>query len=494
MAVHRSGMPAAAASLEGSALDAMPVPVAFRERWWIPFLLVAVDVAALEACLYAGLMLREAAAVWFPIEISSVIYKGLAAGLLVVPVAYYLLGLYPGYGIGAVERLRRRVAATTAVFAILIGWDYLVQGGSWSRGILLAAWVLATFVMPLSTAWVRSALGHAKLWGTPVVLIGTRETGHAVARNLRRHPELGLVPIGFLDDDPRLAGTKIEELPVLGPLRLGRALANRVRLAVLALPEATGAHLAEMTANLPFPNIVVVPDLAGMQSMWVSTRDIGGILGLEIKKNLLLRRNRVIKRMLDYVVGVPLFVLTLPMMLLFAAAVVLISPGSPFYVQVREGQQGRDIRVLKLRSMYLDADARLARHLEDDPEAKRQWMQYFKLRDDPRILPVIGDFMRRASLDELPQLINVLRGDMSLVGPRPFPEYHLREFPEAFRAIRQSVPPGLTGLWQVEARSDGDLDVQEALDSYYIRNWSLWLDLHILMRTFGAVVGGRGAR
>jgi lipopolysaccharide/colanic/teichoic acid biosynthesis glycosyltransferase len=239
---------------------------------------------------------------------------------------------------------------------------------------------------------------------------------------------------------------------------------------------------------------VVVPDLAGMQSMWVSTRDIGGILGLEIKKNLLLRRNRVIKRMLDYVVGVPLFVLTLPMMLLFAAAVVLISPGSPFYVQVREGQQGRDIRVLKLRSMYLDADARLARHLEDDPEAKRQWMQYFKLRDDPRILPVIGDFMRRASLDELPQLINVLRGDMSLVGPRPFPEYHLREFPEAFRAIRQSVPPGLTGLWQVEARSDGDLDVQEALDSYYIRNWSLWLDLHILMRTFGAVVGGRGAR
>lgn len=485
---------AAVTGLPGTALEVVAAPVAFRERWWVPLLLVAVDIAALEACLYAGLFLRESAAVWFPIEISSGIYKGLAAGLLVVPVAYYLLGLYPGYGIGAVERLRRRVVATTAVFSILIGWDYLVQGGSWSRGILLAAWVLAMFVMPLSAGWVRSALGHAGLWGTPVVLIGTSETGRAVARNLRLHPELGLVPIGFLDDEPRLAGSRIEDLPVLGPLRHGRELAGRVRLAVLAVPEASGAHIAEMTANLPFPNIVVVPDLAGMQSLWVSTRDIGGILGLEIKKNLLLRRNRVIKRGLDYAVGVPLFIVALPITLALAAAVAMISPGNPFYVQVREGQQGRDIRVLKLRSMYRDADARLARYLDENPEAKREWMQYFKLRNDPRVLPVIGEFMRRASLDELPQLVNVLHGDMSLVGPRPFPEYHLQEFPPAFRAIRQSVPPGLTGLWQVEARSDGDLDVQEALDTYYIRNWSLWLDLHILVRTFGAVVRGRGAR
>lgn len=470
------------------------VAVGFRERWWVPFALVLGDIVALQACLFLGLLLREATAPWFPIEINASIYQGLAAGLLVVPVAYYLVGLYPGYGIGAVERLRRRVVTTTAVFAILAAWDYLVQGGNWSRGILLATWVLAGVVMPITAAWIRAALDHFRVWGAPVVLIGAGETGRAVARNLLRHRELGLVPIGFIDDDLAYAGRVIESVPVLGTLRLGPSLASKVRLAVLAMPEATGARLAEITNTLPFPNVVVVPDLAGMQSTWVSTRDIGGILGLEIKKNLLLRRNRVLKRCLDYAVGLPAFVFTLPAMLFAAATIALISPGSPFYAQARDGQNGRPIRVLKLRTMYPDAEARLARHLEAHPAAREEWMQFFKLRDDPRILPLIGNFLRRSSLDELPQLVNVLRGDMSLVGPRPFPDYHLREFPDAFRAIRASVPPGLTGLWQVEARSDGDLAVQEALDSYYIRNWSLWLDLHILIRTFAAVTRQRGAR
>jgi len=121
------------------------------------------------------------------------------------------------------------------------------------------------------------------------------------------------------------------------------------------------------------------------------------------------------------------------------------------------------------------------------------WSRYFKLRSDPRVIPVVGKLIRRLSFDELPQLWHVLTGRMSLVGPRPFPPYHLNSFPEEFRELRSSVTPGLTGLWQVSARSDGDLEVQEALDSYYIRNWSPWLDLHILVRTFRVVLLGRGA-
>jgi lipopolysaccharide/colanic/teichoic acid biosynthesis glycosyltransferase len=178
---------------------------------------------------------------------------------------------------------------------------------------------------------------------------------------------------------------------------------------------------------------------------------------------------------------------------LFALWIRLVSPGSPFFIQEREGKAGRRIRIIKLRTMYPAAEQLLEHHLAKHPEDRENWFRFYKLRKDPRILPGIGWFLRRYSLDELPQLWNVLRGDMSLVGPRPFPLYHLSGFPENFRALRSGVTPGITGLWQVSARSDGNLEIQQREDTYYIRNWSLWLDVYILTRTLVTVLFARGA-
>jgi lipopolysaccharide/colanic/teichoic acid biosynthesis glycosyltransferase len=161
--------------------------------------------------------------------------------------------------------------------------------------------------------------------------------------------------------------------------------------------------------------------------------------------------------------------------------------------QEREGPDGKRISMLKLRTMHCDSDRLLVEYLDSHPEEKINWLRFFKLKKDPRILPAIGVFLRRYSLDELPQLWNVLRGDMSLVGPRPFPYYHLNQFPASFRYLRASVMPGITGLWQVTARSDGDLTVQEVEDTYYIRNWSPWLDIYILLRTVQTVISAKGA-
>ena len=160
---------------------------------------------------------------------------------------------------------------------------------------------------------------------------------------------------------------------------------------------------------------------------------------------------------------------------------------------MREGIDGQQIAVWKLRTMHVNGERLLESWFREHPEDRVEWARYFKLRHDPRVLPWIGKLLRRTSLDELPQLWSVLKGEMSLVGPRPFPDYHLEQFPAEFRALRTRVLPGLTGMWQVLARSDGDVEVQEALDTYYIRNWSPWLDLYILARTVSAVVMARGA-
>jgi Undecaprenyl-phosphate galactose phosphotransferase WbaP len=242
-----------------------------------------------------------------------------------------------------------------------------------------------------------------------------------------------------------------------------------------------------------FRHVIVLPDLFGMASLWVNARDLGGVLGLEIRQNLLSPANRGLKRLLDLAIALPAAAVALPIVLAAAVWIRRVSPGSPFFVQERGGEGGRSIRVYKLRTMRPDADRILDRYLAQNPEAWREWQRCCKLRKDPRLLPRIGKLLRRTSLDELPQLWNVLKGEMSLIGPRPFPAYHLERFPPEFRALRARVRPGITGLWQVSARSDGDLEVQQALDAYYIRNWSLWLDLHILARTIRAVLAARGA-
>ncbi len=466
----------------------------FKERRWVPAFMFLVDVVAIEAALYFGILIRDALATWWPIYLAPHTYEGLILGVLVVPVAFYLVGLHPGYGLGNIELFRRRITATVLVFGMLLVWDHVALSGIWSRGLILATFVVALALTPLLDALARRVLIGKSLWGVPVLLIGTEKQGVTLARILRDEPGLGYVPIGFLEKNAKSNATEVAGLPVFGHVSEAANLRHIAQTVILTSPNSAPNGFGHLVKDLPFPRIIMVPELTQFPSLWVTTRDLCGILALELPQNLLLRRNRVIKRVSDYVLTIPLFLVSLPILALAALCVKLTSPGPVFYTQERDGLGHRPFRMSKLRTMYQDAEERLEDHLAENPHDRVEWETHMKLRHDPRVIPWIGRWLRQTSIDELPQLWDVLRGKMSLIGPRPFPQYHLERFAPHSRELRAHIRPGITGLWQVMGRSETDVKAQEELDMYYIRNWSLWLDLFILVRTIPAVLRQRGAR
>jgi Undecaprenyl-phosphate galactose phosphotransferase WbaP len=425
------------------------------------------------------------------------IYAHFWPAIALFPIIFAAEGLYPGVGVGPVELLRRLVRGTSLIYLMLTATLFLTKGGDvQSRGGFFASWVLSIVFLPLARAVVHHYFAGKPWFGVPVLVLGGGDTAALLVEKLRLTPELALKPMACLDDDPRKQGY-LGDVPVLGPLSMAKSVARstNVRHAIVAMPGLSHERLLALLekCSVVFPHVYLIPNLMGLASIPVSPMDVGGVLALELRHNLLFPINRYLKRALDLALVVIMMPVAIVITLLSALWVFIVNPGNPFYWHERDGENGQLIRILKLRTMYPNADVLLEQYLEHNLEAREEWERFCKLRKDPRVLPGVGHFLRRSSLDELPQLWNILIGQMSLVGPRPFPSYHMAQFHPAFRDLRTKVRPGLTGLWQISARSEGDLDIQAVLDTYYIRNWSLWLDIFILSRTARAVFLGRGA-
>jgi Undecaprenyl-phosphate galactose phosphotransferase WbaP len=413
------------------------------------------------------------------------------------------LGLYRSNLKSPMERFRLRATSTLLfVFAGALMW---IRGGP---SIELAIVPLVGAIALVLGVWIEhlicARLARSDAYRAPTAILGAGASSRALARLLLSHPSCGLRPIGFIDDGARSDddvdelvqghgaddGT-IATLPVLGTLDGWRADGGAE---VVIVPNCEGlprdpADLHRLGAR----QVLVVNRLGEFPSFGLQVRNAGCFVALELSGQPR-DPNEGLKRAIDLALALVLYLLAAPIIGLLALTIKLADPGPAFYGQWRIGRYGRPIRILKLRTMYRDAEQRLERVLADDPALRTHWQRYFKLPQDPRILPRVGNLMRRTSLDELPQLWNVIRGDMSLVGPRPFPAYHLDAFDPEFQALRATVPPGLTGLWQISSRSNGDLDVQRAQDCFYIQNRSFWLDLYILIATLPAVIGAQGAK
>ncbi|WP_189100832.1 exopolysaccharide biosynthesis polyprenyl glycosylphosphotransferase [Deinococcus knuensis] len=399
--------------------------------------------------------------------------------------------LLPGWGLGIVAELRynTQIAALIAMSFAVASWSQVHGLRGPTLGVTLAVTLILLAVI------VRAAVKHALLragrWGVPVVVYGAAATGERVIRALLEEPGLGYHPAGLYDDNPARQGQQVAGVPVAGTTVDWTLEAP---IAILAMPGAGRGRSVELLDGplSVYRNVIVIPDLFDVQSLWARTRDLGGILGIDINYQLADPVARRTKRAIDLLAVLLTSPLWAPLCLLLALLIWLEDRADPLFLQPRLGLGGETFSTWKFRTMVPDAEAVLQRRLAEDPALKAEWEANFKLRRDPRITRV-GAFLRKTSLDELPQLVNVLRGEMALVGPRPLPKYHYDLLPAPVQHLRREVRPGMTGLWQVSGRSDAGNDGMIQHDPYYVRNWSVWLDAVILLRTFRAVIRSSGA-
>lgn len=359
---------------------------------------------------------------------------------------------YPATAVPPQEELRRLVGSSfvahVGLIAVLAFARQTTVG--YSRFAIAAAGVLtAFFAQPLRDA-VRSVLHRLKICQIPVSVIGVEPERAQAVNRLRLDAYAGLRPVAA-------GGEKTEILLV--------ASAESAWSRALVEGFERHAHLECLPTN--------------------------GFGAASFVNQLRLPALRAEKRVLDVLLASLAFVLLSPLMAVVAILVKVTSPGPVFYRQARLGKRGRPLRVWKFRSMYVDADRRLKALLAADPACRAEWERNFKLARDPRVTP-LGRLLRKTSIDEIPQLFNVFCGEMALVGPRPIVAEEVPYYGAAYETF-SSVRPGVTGLWQVSGRSELGYDQRVALDMYYVRNWSPWLDFWILRKTVGAVFLMRGA-
>ncbi len=417
---------------------------------------------------------------------------GFVAMFLVV---YLASGLYPGTVVHPVDELRKLSVGTTlsSIVVLMVG----AAGGHSILPLRMApfVWGAALLAVPLCRLLVRRLFARRHWWGVPAIILGAGKTGHYISSLLTRHPDLGLKPVGFLDDRRDRYDEGFASLPYLGPLRHAglAAQAYGAQYAIVAMPHISSEDLASIIRRHArvIPHLLVIPDLLGTADLAVQPRNLGGVLGLEINQNLAQRFPQFLKRCVDIVLAAFSLMILSPLFFLLYLAVRFETPGPAFYPQDRIGRDGKTFKIWKIRSMRCDGDQVLHRACRENPALAAEWKQYHKLREDPRVTG-IGRRLRRLSLDELPQLWNVLRGDMSLVGPRPIVRAEVDRYEDRFDSYTL-VRPGITGLWQVSGRNNTSYDERVGFDDYYVRNWSVWLDFYILARTLRTVLTCEGA-
>ncbi len=369
-------------------------------------------------------------------------------------------------------------------------------GNQTSRLFIILFGVFVLFNSCIIRYSVMKFLKLKNIFTEPVIVIGAGLTAEHVIKFWREDLGYRHEIIGFIDDHP--VSEKIpKEFQILGGFNETKKFVRKFKIntVVIAAPGINKVQLQAIIRDIQprVKNISFIPDLIGTPMAGVDASILFSekILMLNLRNNLSRRYNRIFKRVFDLIFTIVGGILILPALAFVIIAVAIENRGHVIFAHKRVGMHGKKFFCYKFQTMVPDAEKQLKKYLEENPEARREWEETFKLTKDPRVTK-LGSFLRRTSLDELPQIWNVIRGDMSLVGPRPIVEEEICRYGENIREYYM-VLPGITGMWQVSGRSNTTYPERVAMDTWYVRNWSVWIDLMYLFKTVKAVAVGRGA-
>lgn len=385
--------------------------------------------------------------------------------------------------------------STLGVFTIL----YLGKfGEQFSRTVLVLMGIISFPLIPAVRISAKKLLMKTGLLKSKVLILGAGTTGKLIFNALRRDKNLGLDVAGFLDDDPDKIGERIHGIKIHSGVDKARKYIGKCGIEgiIIAMPGCSKDKIISLVNNLQHQaqSIILIPDLFGITVLGTNIQHFfqEQAIGLEIRNNLAEPSNILIKKVFDLVLSFILLIILAVPMAIIALLIRIDSKGPAIYTQERRGKNNRPFLCYKFRTMYNDAEKKLSRLLDSSEKVKDEWKHHWKLSDDPRITKV-GKLLRQTSLDELPQIFNVIKGEMSLVGPRPVTGREIDDYYKDDAKLCFGVTPGVTGLWQVSGRSNTSYAYRIALDSWYVRNWNLWLDVVILFKTIRVVFKKEGA-
>ena len=398
------------------------------------------------------------------------------------PIIYTVRSIF--YGIGYAL-----LACVTALY-FFTSWQA-------ARSFFIVFWLFMLVTIYCERLLVSLFLKKCHHLYEDVIMIGAGKTAERALHFFKDDLGYRYNIVGFIDDHP-ISQKVSQKYKVLGKVEAAEQIVreNAIQTLIITAPGMERNRLQHLITTLQphVRHLSYVPDLIGTPMAGVEAQSLFSeeILMLHMKNNLALRRNRIYKRIFDLILCIIGGLLISPILLLLAICIKLDSHGSVFYNADRIGRNGKTFKCYKFRSMYANSDEILREYLINNPPAAEEWKKYAKLRDyDPRVTKA-GVWMRKYSLDELPQILNVIKGDMSLVGPRPYLPREKGDIGKELNTIIMSLP-GITGYWQVSGRNDVSFQERVTMDTWYVRNWSVWLDIMYLAKTFTTVIFGKGA-
>lgn len=401
---------------------------------------------------------------------------------------FYAASLYPGIMIAPEEEVKRFCICSFFCFMGIAVSIVVETKDRWAiSAALVIAVPFATLLLPTGREMAKRIFAKRHWWGVPVVIYSKNKDATVIVDRLLKRQDFGYKP-AIIITDLKDHVDEYNGIPVFSSSNELFDVIKKLNLKVAIICDYD-KNLDEISSYYRYT--IVIPKKQIANTMSLHMRDFGGIMGFSTTHNLTKKGNLALKRILDIFLVILSLPIVIPLVLIISIAIKCTSKGPVFYGHMRVGKNGKPLKTWKFRSMVVDSDVQLKKILATDPVRAAEWEKDRKFVDDPRVTKV-GKFLRKTSLDEIPQLWNIFLGQMSFVGPRPVTKPELKKYRKYANYVL-SVKPGLSGMWQISGRSDTGYEERITLDTYYIQNWSIWLDIWIILKTVWVVLKGKGA-